>query len=142
MAKRQRKLYDHPRSQPEDNRDFTDQYNTKLTDEEEAKYQKWAKENKREKDTYDYDMRGAWKSGVGQADNGHFPDTYKKPNHPTFSDESQYHGKDDNEGGKWSEKDGRTQFKPGKTNKQYWKDDDLTNYFKEREPDADLLPDD
>ena len=47
-------------------------------------------------------MRGAWKSGADQADNGHFPDTFKKPNHPTFSVESQYNGeKDDLNGGTW-----------------------------------------
>lgn len=40
-----------------------------------------------------YDLRGFWKfeswEGMGPGD--HFPDTYKKPNHISFSDESVYH---------------------------------------------------
>lgn len=46
-----------------------------------------------EDDFSDYDMRGYWKEtgGVGDADyEVHFPDTYKRPNHPTFSVESKY----------------------------------------------------
>jgi hypothetical protein len=82
--------------------DMTDQYNTKLSDEDEAKYQQWAKDNKREKDTYDYDMRGAWKEGITADPSGHFPDTYKKPNHPTFSHESQY-ATPENPGGHWEQ---------------------------------------
>lgn len=141
-------LHDNPRSKEvageseKDERDYSDKHNTKLSDDDEAKYQKWAKANKREKDTYDYDMRGAWKENGGkQSDNGHFPDTYKKPNHPTFSDESIYHGKDGNEGGKWGEKDGKTTFKPGKTNKQHRSPEELQEYFNEREPDAQLVGD-
>jgi hypothetical protein len=82
--------------------DLTNQYNTPLTPDEETRYQEWAKQNHREGDSFDYDMRGAWKEGI-QADpsTGHFPDTYKKPNHPTFSDESQYHGADGRMGGHW-----------------------------------------
>ena len=88
-------------AEPEEE-DLTDKYNTPLTRGEELRYQQWAKQNKREKDTFDYDMRGAWKEGV-QADpqSGHFPDTYKKPNHPTFSNESKYHGADGRMGGRW-----------------------------------------
>ena len=85
--------------------DYSDRYNTKLSPEDEERYQKWAKDNHRENDTWDYDMRGAWKAGVVQSENGHFPDTYKKPNHPTMSDESIYakegnHGRWVNENGK------------------------------------------
>jgi hypothetical protein len=88
-------------AEPEEE-DLTDKYNTPLTPEEEQRYQEWAKQNHRESDTFDYDMRGAWKEGI-QADpsTGHFPDTYKKPNHPTFSDQSQYHGADGRYGGHW-----------------------------------------
>lgn len=131
-------LHDHPKSR-KDARDFTDSHNTKLSDEDEKAYQAWAKDNNREGDTYDYDMRGAWKEGASQSDNGHFPDTYKKPNHPTFSNESKYHGKEDAEGGTWSKKDGRDTFAPGKTNKKHWKSDELKDYFQKVEPDADLL---
>lgn len=137
------KLYDNPRSPKSDPRDFSNQYNTELSDEDEKGYQKWAKEKGRTKDDYDYDMRGAWKEGVQQSENGHFPDTYKKPNHPTFSDESKYHGKDGNEGGKWAKKDGdKYTFTPGKTNMKHWKADELRGYFSEREPGNEVvLPD-
>ena len=39
----------------------------------------------------DYDLRGAFKSGLTKdIQSGHWPDTYKKPNHPTFSNQSIY----------------------------------------------------
>jgi hypothetical protein len=38
----------------------------------------------------DYDYRGAFAAGQGESPNGHWTDQYKKPNHETFSDESQY----------------------------------------------------
>ncbi len=133
-------LHDNPRSPKEaDPRDFTEQFNTKLSKQDEAEYQKWAKGAGREKDTYDYDMRGAWKEGVTAGENGHFPDTYKKPNHPTFSDESQYHGKDGNEGGTWGKAGERHTFKPGKTNLKHFSPEELQDYFSKIEPDADLL---
>lgn len=117
-----------------DDLDFTDRYNTPLDEEDEKKYQTWAKTNKREKDAYDYDMRGAWKEGAGQADNGHFPDTHKKPNHPTFSDESVYHGVDDHEGGKWSKKDGKDTFTPGVSNKKFRSKKEREDYLKRSDP--------
>ena len=114
--------------------DMTNQYNTKLSDKDEKDYQSWATKNNRQNDTYDYDMRGAWKEGVQQGDSGHFPDTYKKPNHPTFSDESKYHGTDGHEGGKWSKQDGKDRFDPGPTNMH--SKPALKRYFEQVEPDA------
>ena len=88
----------------DDEEDMTDQYNTQLDPEEEQRYHDWAAQNHREGDTYDYDMRGAWKQGIeGDPRTGHYPDTYKKPNHPTFSDESQYDGSGGRRGGHWEE---------------------------------------
>jgi hypothetical protein len=68
-----------------------DEYNTPLDQGEEEKFQAW-KAQKAPKDSgYDYDLRGAYKAGVEpDPEDGHWPDTYKKPNHPTFSDESRY----------------------------------------------------
>lgn len=42
-----------------------------------------------------YDYVGAWRSGMsrGKGEDGHFLDTFKTPNHPTFSVESQYYRK-------------------------------------------------
>ena len=65
-------------------------YETRLTPKEEQQFQKW-KQNFAPKDSgSDYDFRGAFKAGLTPSENGHWPDTYKKPNHPTFSDQSIY----------------------------------------------------
>ena len=48
----------------------------------------------------DYNMAAAKASGFGSNGNGHYPDTFKKPNHPTFSDESIYHS-EATLGGRW-----------------------------------------
>lgn len=122
-----------------DPRDFSDKFNTQLSPAEEIAFQKWAKENRRDKDTYDYDIRGAWKelmSGkMKQADNGHLGDKYKKPNHPTFSDQSKYHGVDGATGGRWEETpDGKTVFTPSKFNLQNMAPAALQRYFDKYEP--------
>lgn len=86
--------------------DMSGQYNTQLTPDEESAYQAWAKGQGREKDVFNYDLRGAWKelqSGtMSEDERGHLGDKYKKPNHPTFSTESIYNGKDGYQGGVWS----------------------------------------
>lgn len=48
----------------------------------------------------DYNMAAAKASGFGSNGSGHYPDTFKKPNHPTFSDESIYHS-EATPGGRW-----------------------------------------
>ncbi|HXK19672.1 MAG TPA: hypothetical protein VNG33_17800, partial [Polyangiaceae bacterium] len=46
----------------------------------------------------DYDYQAAERAGVKpDPATGHMPDTFKKPNHMTFSNESQYSGKDGNQ---------------------------------------------
>ena len=94
----------------EDINDYSDLYNTQLSDEEEQQYQAWAKQIGHERDIYDYDLRGAWKAGAAQAGNGHFPDTFKKPNHHTFSEESQYADGKRNVGGRWTVENGQNIF--------------------------------
>lgn len=66
-------------------------FDTKLSPDEASKFQQW-KEKYAPNDTgEDYDLRGAFKAGLKpDAKSGHWPDTFKKPNHPTFSNESQY----------------------------------------------------
>lgn len=125
-----------------DRLDFTDKYNTKLTDKEEVLFQQWAKANNRERDTYDYDLRGAWKelmSGtMSEADNGHLGDRYKKPNHPTFSNESIYNGVDGYVGGQWVQKpDGSYSFIVGKNN--LYPKEKLQKYFETVEPNTELV---
>ena len=122
--------------------DFTDRFNTHLSPAEEAAFQKWATSQGRDyrNDLFDYDMRGAWKAGAGAADNGHFPDTFKKPNHPTFSDQSQYNGQSGYQGGTWSGgDDAPTTFQPSATNIRNMGVDGLRRYFGAVEPDATLI---
>jgi hypothetical protein len=122
--------------------DLTDQYNTPLTAEEEKAFQSWAKSKGRDLtgDLPVYDMRGFWKGAGSQADNGHFPDTFKKPSHPTFSSESKYHGVDGNEGGEWTDLgNGKWSFKPGATNLKLNSVDEIKGYLSESDPDVQLV---
>ena len=124
-----------------DPNDFSDRYNTTLSSEEEAQFQKWAQQQGGEGDVYDYDLRGAWKelkSGEMSEDaRGHLGDKYKKPNHPTFSDQSQYNGFDGYVGGTWSEKDGKTVYRASKSNTL--SKAQLKRYFERVEPDVLLI---
>ena len=112
---------------------YISNFNTKLSPQEEAGFQQWAvsESEKAGKDKFrdleDYDLRGAWKeiqSGEMKPDErGHLGDKYKKPNHPTFSDQSIYHNTKDPKtgerylGGTWGEK-GDT-FAPSTTTVSY-----------------------
>lgn len=122
--------------------DFSSKYNTKLSGAEESKFQQWAQKSGRAGDTYDYDLRGAWKelqSGKMSEDaRGHLGDKYKKPNHPTFSDQSVYHGRDGYKGGSWGDQGGKYTYTPSENH--LWSRDELSKYFSAREPDAILLP--
>ena len=124
-----------------DPNDFSDKYNTVLEPETETAYNAWASENGRHKDVYDYDLRGAYQemqSGdMAAADNGHLGDKYKKPNHPTFSNESIYHGSDGKLGGSWTENEnGQTVFTPSKSNLENMSVKQLREYFNKIEPDV------
>ena len=115
--------------------DFFNQYNTQLTPAEEQQFMQWATQKNLLRDLYDYDMRGAWKAGASQSDEGHFPDTFKKPNHPTFSVESQYHNPKTMPGGVWGQDaQGRTMFTPSPFNLQNMSPNELRSYFYKVEP--------
>ena len=117
--------------------DFSTQYNTPLSPAEEQQFLQWAKQTNRLNDLYDYDMRGAWKAGAAQSDEGHFPDTFKKPNHPTFSAESKYHDPKAMPGGTWTQDaQGRTMFVPSPFNLQNMTPNELRAYFYKIEPNA------
>jgi hypothetical protein len=107
--------------------DMTDQYNTPLSPDEETAFQQQFPDPS---DNFDYDMRGAYKAGATKDPSGHLPDTFKKPNHITFSDQSQYHGKDGYEGGQWAKRpNGTWSFAPGPTNLQHYGPNELSDYF-------------
>ena len=82
-------------------------YDTRLDKQDEANFNKWAAGQKAKygRDIHrdkDYDWRG-WYKKNGPKDLGgkgvHVRDTFKKPSHTTFSEESIYHGKDGKYGG-------------------------------------------
>jgi len=75
-----------------ENADFDPKtFNTRLGLKDEMRFIKWKEVFAPGDSGEDYDLRGAFKAGLTpDRKTGHWPDTYKKPNHPTFSDESRY----------------------------------------------------
>ena len=68
-----------------------DDYNTSLSPEDEHAFQTWKSQNAPNDSGADYDLRGAYRANMQRdPDSGHMGDRFKKPNHPTFSDQSQY----------------------------------------------------
>lgn len=66
-------------------------YDTPLSPDEEKSFQRWKRKNAPKDSGEDYDLRGAFKTGLAKdPETGHWNDRFKKPNHPTFSDQSQY----------------------------------------------------
>lgn len=85
-------------------------------------------------DMDDYDLQGAFLDGELR-DDGHLTDRFKKPNHPTFSNESKY---SNGNGGEWERRDdGRWSFTAGEDN--HWSHRELFDYFRDIEPDAYLI---
>ena len=115
-----------------------DRYDTPIPAGRRAAYEAWLKaESRKQKrdvslDQEDYDLQGFWLAGEGTDERGHGTDRFKKPNHPTFSTESQYSAPG-MEGGRWETRDGRTVFVPSATNLASYPWDELQRYFKERE---------
>lgn len=136
MQEARAKLFDQMRMT--DPTDLTNQYNTPLTAAETKNYQTWLQTLPEfQRSTRDYDLQGAFKAGLGRSGNGHFPDTFKKPNHPTFSDQSIYAGKEGNVGGEWKELPNKQwSFTPGvsQVRQPYWDAEELKQYFAKVEP--------
>lgn len=132
---------------------FLENFNTKLSEKDEAAFLDWVKvlsentKNDRMKDLLDYDLRGLWaKEHPAPTASGHFVDTYKKPNHPTFSTQSMYHGTPavgfggNWEGGVWGREGNMDTFRPSQRMLQNTHDPRfLQDYFKRVEPNARLL---
>lgn len=115
-------------------------YNTPLSDKQRQLYSKWLLSlPEYQRNTNDYDMQGAFLAGLGRGGNGHFPDTFKKPNHMTFSNESMYSTPEAN-GGTWAPTNsGNYVFWASPTNLRYNQPVDLVDYFKRNEPDQTLV---
>lgn len=120
-------------------RDEAANYNTPLSPQQEAAFLLWVQQTGRTADLADYDLRGAWKADAKTAGNGHLPDTWKKPNHPTFSAESIY-SSPYTPGGAWSQlPGGRWRFTAGPQNLRTRSADDLKAYFDRVEPGNELV---
>lgn len=78
--------------------DLFGSYNTQLSPQEEQAFQQYLQATGQS--TSDYDLRGSWKAGIRPNERGHLPDTWKKPNSPTFSEESRY-STPEHTGGRW-----------------------------------------
>lgn len=118
--------------------DFFNKYNTQLDPIDEEKFVDWAADNNKLNDVEDYDLRGFYKQQGQLDERGHAADQFKKPNHPTFSNESIYNGQDGYNGGVWSEVGDKTHFAPSETNLQMRSPEQLQGYFKQVEPDVAL----
>lgn len=116
------------------------QFNTELTDAEEQAFQEWAYRTGRTADVEDYDLRGAWKRGFRAKPGQHGVDTFKKPNHPTFSRESQY-STPQRTGGDWVKApDGTWLYFASPENMNHQSAEQLRNYFSEAEPGNRVIP--
>lgn len=77
-------------------------YETPLQPHEEQAFQAWKQVFAPHDSGEDYDLRGAFKAGVTpDPRTNHWPDTFKKPNEPTFSVESQYAPLAPDKAGQW-----------------------------------------
>ncbi len=113
-------------------------YETQLSPQEEAQFQVWKAQNAPYDSGEDYDLRGAFKANISKDSRGHGPDTFKKPNHPTFSDQSMY-STPQMQGGQWIERDNQTFYVPSPVNLQHRSFEDLQDYFNKIEPNVKLV---
>lgn len=90
-----------PPAEPEPATPASPTFDTKLTPADEQRFQAWKQQFAPHDSGQDYDLRGAFKAGLTPGPNGHFSDRFKKPNHPTFSDQSQYARFAPEKAGRW-----------------------------------------
>ncbi len=126
--------------------DFSAKFNTPIPPEKMGDFNAWVADQARKtgrnplNDRYDYDVNGFFLSGGGKDARSHMTDRFKKPNHPTFSNESQYHGVGGNLGGKWiTAPGGSSYYEPSPLNVQMHGIQGLKQYFAQTEPDTMLL---
>lgn len=115
-------------------------FTTALTPQQEASYSAWQQRLPYHlRSDEDYDLRGAFLDNAQEAANGHLTDKFKKPNHMTFSDDSQY-SNTSNMGGQWvgSDKTGWA-FYASPYNLSQHNSAQMRDYFDQAEPDAGLL---
>lgn len=106
-----------------------------------AVYKDWLRKNKLN-ESDDYDMYAAFKAGLRPDARGHMDDTFKKPNHITFSTDSRF-SRPGQEGGRWMETPGGSwAYQASPFVVRQHPPEELQRYFQQNEPDATLiLPD-
>lgn len=80
----------------------SEDFDTKLSPDEETVFQQWKQRYAPNDSGFDYDFRGAFRAGLTPGPNGHWSDQFKKPNHETFSVESIYASRHPKLAGRWN----------------------------------------
>jgi len=109
--------------------------------EERPSYEEWLRLHK-VRETPDYDVRAAYEAGIDPDERGHLSDRFKRPNHITYSDESEAaKSKDAPPAGKWvgSDKDGWTFYATQTNINNAGGVDRLRKYFRKNEKDVRLV---
>lgn len=127
--------------------DLASGYNTPLNAQQQVAYTKWrANLPQNLQNTSDYDLQGAFLGNAEQSARGHLTDTWKKPNHMTFSDGSEYSSQAE-QGGHWADAapgapDSETHpwgYWASKANMQHHSPSELRDYFNQYEPNSSLV---
>jgi hypothetical protein len=118
-------------------------YNTPLDSVHDANsYLAWAAKGGKvpEDSEEDYDLRGYYKAGGKLGKDTPLPDTFSKPSHPAFSENSRYSGPGQ-EGGKWVQdrKGHYIAFRVGPANLAHNTPEELQKYFDESHPGVRLV---
>jgi len=115
-------------------------YETSLSPEQEQGYQTWKSKVAPKDSGQDFDWRGAYLADLKPDSRGHYYDTYKKPNHPTFSTGSVY-STPEHMGGVWAKDPaGKDTYTPsGWMMKDKNRIDSLKQYMAKAEPNAILI---
>lgn len=117
-------------------------YETRLTPDQEQQYQTWrASLPKNLQNESDYDLRGAFLASVEADGRLHMTDRFKKPNHITFSDGSQY-STPQAPGGQWMSTGQPNALLGGNSfvfwaspeNQRHYSMNALADYFRRNEP--------
>lgn len=116
-------------------RGVTSSYDTPLTPEQATDYNRWrATLPPALQNTADYDLQGAYLASAQVDGRAHMTDQFKKPNHMTFSEGSQY-STQQTQGGKWTAAgDGSYVFWASPYNVQMHPLLEMQKYFSEVEP--------